>query len=57
MKVTPQHHERVGSRLKLLLNYLSTNQIATLEKLLQVVYDEGRSQGYREGNPGHDDDD
>jgi hypothetical protein len=47
---------RIGKRLQLLLDYLSTNQIATLEELLQVVYEEGRSQGYREGNPGHDDD-
>lgn len=56
MKVTERHHAQVGKKLKLLLDYLSANQEAVLEELLQIVYDEGRSKGYQDGNPNWDED-
>jgi hypothetical protein len=55
MKVTPQHHRQVHG-LTALTDALDKQQTDTLERLLDVIYREGRSAGYREGNPNYDED-
>ena len=55
MKITPQHHKRLP-HLKRLTKTLTTEQMAVLETLLDVVYEEGKSAGYHIGNPNSDED-
>jgi len=54
--ITAQHHKRMGKKLGAFLDQLDGKQIATLSELLQIVREEARSEGYRSGNPGWDED-
>jgi len=55
MKITEQHHKQLPY-LKRLTKSLDTEQMAVLESLLDLVYREGQSCGYRQGNPNWDED-
>ena len=56
MKVSTLHLKSVPGLARLLHTVQEKDQIDILEKLLDVVHAEGRSQGYREGDPNHDED-
>lgn len=48
-RITKEHHDRIGRRLQLLLDYLSHRQVAVVEQLVEMVWDEAFAEGLSQG--------